>query len=351
MTTGSTLGRPAQDRAAPRSSQRHRADAGRPGALVVSLDFELHWGVRDKRTTTGPYRKNLLGAREAVTRTLDLFADHGVAATWATVGFLFAETREELRSFWPAKRPAYVEPRLDPYSEPVGRDEADDPFHYAPSLIDRIRSGPRQEIATHTFSHYYCLEEGQDRDTFASDIAAAVAIARRRQIPITSVVFPRNQVNPDYADVLLANGINCYRGSQRGLLYRPSRSDGHGRVKRGLRLLDAYVPVSGANLSSWGSVVEASGLCNVPASRFLRPCSGSDGRMEARRLSHIGWAMERAAASRQIFHLWWHPHNFGGDVDANLRFLRAVLVRFARLRDEHGMTSLSMREVAGLARS
>jgi hypothetical protein len=37
------------------------------GALVISLDFELHWGVRDKRSVAS-YRENLLGARRAVRR-------------------------------------------------------------------------------------------------------------------------------------------------------------------------------------------------------------------------------------------------------------------------------------------
>ena len=67
------------------------------GALVISLDFELHWGVRDKRPVDGPYRENLLGAREAIPRMLDLFEEFGVAATWATVGFLFAKNRDGTR--------------------------------------------------------------------------------------------------------------------------------------------------------------------------------------------------------------------------------------------------------------
>ena len=172
----------------------------RPGAIVVSLDFELHWGVRDRRSATGPYAENLRGARQAVPRILELFQEFGVAATWATVGLLFARSREEARAYWPRERPGYADARLDPYREVVGEGEADDPFHYAPSLISLIQTGPRQEIATHTFSHYYCLEPGQGREAFSADIASAVAIARDRGIDITSIVFPRNQVNPDYAE-------------------------------------------------------------------------------------------------------------------------------------------------------
>jgi hypothetical protein len=32
------------------------------GAFVISLDFELFWGVRDKRTISG-YGPNILGVR------------------------------------------------------------------------------------------------------------------------------------------------------------------------------------------------------------------------------------------------------------------------------------------------
>ena len=36
----------------------------RTGALVLSLDFELAWGVRDTLGSDGPYRGHLLGARD-----------------------------------------------------------------------------------------------------------------------------------------------------------------------------------------------------------------------------------------------------------------------------------------------
>jgi hypothetical protein len=79
------------------------------GALVISLDFELHWGVRDKSAPDGPYRENLLGARKAIPRILDLFEEFDVAATWATVGFLFAESRREREEFSPVVRPQYTD--------------------------------------------------------------------------------------------------------------------------------------------------------------------------------------------------------------------------------------------------
>ena len=49
------------------------------GAFVLSLDFELHWGVRDHEPVNGPYRPNLLGARVAIPRLLELFTRYEIA--------------------------------------------------------------------------------------------------------------------------------------------------------------------------------------------------------------------------------------------------------------------------------
>src|SRR5439155_23877914 len=131
---------------------------------------ELDWGVRDSRTFR-KYGDNLLGVRQAVPAILELFERYEIHATWATVGFLFCRTRAELLAAAPSLRPAYEDPKLDPYRamEEIGECEDTDPFHYAASLIALIRRRRFQEIASHTFSHYYCLEPGQDAGCFEED--------------------------------------------------------------------------------------------------------------------------------------------------------------------------------------
>src|SRR5438105_9743959 len=128
----------------------------RRGALVVSLDFELHWGMRDKRSAK-ECAQRLLGSRQVVPRLLDLFLEREIHATWATVGFLFSRTRQDLEEAMPRVRPEYFDRKLSPYDERIGEDEAEDPLHYAASLTDLIRACPHQELATHTLSHFYCL--------------------------------------------------------------------------------------------------------------------------------------------------------------------------------------------------
>lgn len=323
-----------------------------PGALVLSLDFELHWGVRDHAAADGPYRANLLGARAAVERTLDLFADYEIAATWATVGFLFARSRDELNAFNPALRPAYADSRLDPYTEGVGQDEADDPLHFAPSLIERIRQTPRQELATHTFAHYYCGEPGASPATFAADLEAAQRIAARDGNALRSIVFPRNQSGAAYVRLLPEVGIDVYRGNPPGRLWRVEEGEaGRHPLRRIGRLLDTYVPVDGDDTVAWSSVPEAEGLANVRASRFLRPYSPRLAAIEPLRRRRMIQSLERAARHCRIYHLWWHPHNFGVHLDENLDTLRRILDAFAGLREREGMASLTMAEVADRARA
>jgi peptidoglycan/xylan/chitin deacetylase (PgdA/CDA1 family) len=318
------------------------------GALVISLDFELHWGVRDKCGPDGPYRENLLGARKAVPRILDLFEEFEIAATWATVGFLFAESRKEREAFSPSLHPHYAESRLDAYAEITGENEDDDPLHYASSLISQISKRPRQEVATHTFSHYYCQEPGDTREAFAADLSSAVAIAQSHGIQVRSIVFPRNQFRPGYEDVLKDAGIVCYRGNEPHWMYQPRPRSQETLAVRAPRLLDHYVPVSGSKVVKWSEILQSNGLCDVRSSMFLRPYSARRKSLESIRLRRITSGIRAAAEQPGIFHLWWHPHNFGVNTDENLDFLRNALEVFSRCRQSHGMQSLSMLDVASL---
>lgn len=323
-----------------------------PGAFVISLDFELQWGVRDRLQPGDPYLQNLRGARGAVPRMLELFEEFEIAATWATVGFLFAQSRSEIEELAPALRPDYVDSRLSPYEETLGVNEEDDPLHFADSLIERIRGTARQEVGSHTFSHYYVGEQGQDGSTFRADMEAAVEIARRRGIRLQSIVFPRNQHNPDYDSTLLDMGITAYRGNPESYAWAfVDDAQSRSVTRRALRLGESFVPLSGANTVSWSRIVEPSGLANVRASLPLRPYDPRTRSLDFLRRGRIVKSLDRAAKSREVFHLWWHPHNFGVHTQENLCFLRGILEEFDRRRGDGMMVSLSMAEAAEMARS
>ena len=322
------------------------------GALIISLDFELHWGVRDITPPHSSYRQNLLGEWEAVPRMLALFEEFDIAATWATVGFLFARSKPELEAFSPSVKPLYADPLLSPYHEPIGEDEVDDPLHFAPSLIEAIRRTLRQELATHTFSHYFCLEPGQDREAFKADLGSALSIARKNDVQLRSLVFPKHQHNPDYDDLLIDAGIVCYRGNQQAWMYRASnQARQKAKVRRAARLLDTYANLAGPHTVSWDGIQQRNGLCNIPASFFVRPYSPRWRRLEPIRLQRIVRSIRHAAVSKELVHIWWHPHDFGIHIDQNIDFLRKVLEAFCRCRDSHGMCSMSMADAAAVARN
>ncbi|HHX94208.1 MAG TPA: polysaccharide deacetylase family protein [Clostridia bacterium] len=313
---------------------------------MISLDLELAWGVRDIYSIHDPYMVRVIHERRVVPRILELFEKYRIGATWAAVGIIFARSRRELEDFSPSIKPQYNNPRLNPYRERIGGGEGDDPLHFGHSLIKEIQKARRQEIATHTFSHYYCLEEGQNRDTFAADLDSALALAAKNGIQIKSIVFPRNQRNPDYDEVLLDRGIICFRGTERHPMYQAgSRENSRLPHKRIYRLLDSHISLSGSHLTSWGDVVEESGLYNIPASRYLRPVENFSF-FAGLRLKRTVNAMEEAARSKRIFHLWTHPQDFGGAPEENLCHLETILQHFKRLEEEYGMVSLSMREAA-----
>ncbi|UOF88967.1 polysaccharide deacetylase [Fodinisporobacter ferrooxydans] len=316
------------------------------GTFIISLDFELYWGVRDK-CPIERYSGHLQGARLAVPAMLELYKAYDVHVTWATVGFLFCRNKRELLQRLPKRQPAYEEQRLSPYPElhQIGQSELDDPFHYAPSLIQLIRSCPHQHIGTHTFSHYYCLAPGQDVYTFQADVTAAIQVAGEWGIKIGSLVFPRNQINEEYLAACAEMGIACYRGNESTWQYE---ADGYGRnslLKRALRVADSYLNLSGHHCVSLEDIHKSYPF-NIPSSRFLRPYSTRLRVLEPLKLRRIFSGMTFAAKHGLVYHIWWHPHNFGVNLTENINSLHKILKHYKKLQERYGMKSLSMEELS-----
>lgn len=318
----------------------------KPGTLIISLDFELLWGVRD---FAGEKKANsILLTRQVVPRLLELFQKYDIHATWATVGFLFFESRAKLLDALPKQKPGYVQRSLSPYENlatELGDNEQTDPLHYAPSLIRQIIQAPHQELATHTFSHYYCLEEGQTAEDFEHDLKSALQAVKPYKHQIQSIIFPRNQYSDPYLDVCKKNNILAYRGTE-AVWFRQSRNRHAHRqwYRRLMRLADAYINISGANVYPVPSVSDRP--VNLPSSRYLRPYSKRLEILESLRLKRILGSLSHAAQVGEVFHLWWHPEDFSENMDDNLRFLDAILKHYQELQMRYRMQSLSMGEVA-----
>jgi hypothetical protein len=64
------------------------------------------------------------------------------------------------------------------------------------------------------------------------------------------------------------------------------------------------------------------------------------------KIDRIKNEMERAAQHGEIYHLWWHPHNFGHYPKESMDGLEEILNHFAMCKEKYGMQSLSMGEIA-----
>ena len=318
------------------------------GYFVISLDFEIYWGVRDIVEISG-YKDNLLGVRKAIPAMLDLFSKYNITTTFATVGFLFFNDKNELLEGLPYKIPKYTNKNFSPYEghfNKVGENEKEDPFHFAPALIDKIQQSG-QEIGCHTFSHYYCLEEGQTIEDFKADLQAAKRVAAKKGIALKSFVFPRNQYNQQYLNICKEEGITSFRGNERSKLFSAKNHGGSTAYRRPFRLLDAYFNLSGYNCYDTIDM-NLSEPVNIPASRFLRPYSNKLAFLDRLRLKRITKSMTHAAKNKLVYHLWWHPHNFGINIPENIEFLEKILIHYKKLSAQYGFTSTSMAQLAEL---
>ncbi len=314
-----------------------------PGGFVISLDFELHWGVRDHRSVD-QYRANLLGVRQAVPAILELFGRYGIHATWATVGFLFFKTLDDLKTGLPDELPLYRDALLDPYAalSEVGGNEDEDPFHFAPSLIRKILAYDGQEVGTHTFSHFYPLAAGPTLESFRADLRSATLIAGQYGVALKSIVFPRNQISREHLGICSEEGLIAYRSTEAD----PWIERGNSLPDRAMRLADSYLGLSGDGCATPCLDAECA-MVKVSGSRFLRPWNGMLKGFEAIRLRRICASMDAAARNDKTFHLWWHPHNFGVHLDENISVFTRIAEHYVNLKRETGWQSLTMAEVAG----
>ena len=123
----------------------------RVSALVISLDFEMFWGVLDTQTLAG-YGPRVAGEWTAISGMLALFRRHGIRATWATVGMVMCRDHRQWSEIRPAQLPGYQNPVCDNYRASSVAAAHPDLFFGRP-LVESILETPGQEVGSHSYSH------------------------------------------------------------------------------------------------------------------------------------------------------------------------------------------------------
>lgn len=309
--------------------------------LIISLDFELHWGRFDKTDL----EQNLVyykQTRESIPVVLELFQQFGIHATWATVGSLMAENEEEWRAYWPEFKPQYEKTKFSAYTWRENQKKIWKEALFAPDLVKLVIDCPGQELGSHTFSHYYTCENGQQSEEFRADLIAAKKIAWDKfDKNLYSLVFPRNQMDHDALQIAKEEGFKTVRTNPSDWYWE--KPEAESLVKRFFRTGDSLYPLG--KKTSYNLPQRKNGeVLGVPASRLLRPFRKSSF-FNQRRIIRIKEEMDFAARNGEAYHLWWHPHNFGNYPKENLTCLEELLNHFQNLKNEFGMKSISMGEI------
>jgi len=320
------------------------------GLFVISLDFELFWGIRDKFSFE-EYGANVLGVWEVIPRMLKLFEKYDVHASFATVGAMFSENYEELNQFLPEIKPNYSDSKLSPYKGYMEDSKNHDPrYYFGKKLIELIKNDSRHEIGTHTFSHYYGLEPGQTKEEFEADLIAAKKIAEANEIQLKSFVFPRHQINPDYLDLFPKYGIEIYRETEKAWFHSPARGAEEGILKRAVRYLDYFMCLGNHHCQNL-SEIKSGNLYGIRASRWLRPYKKSESIFDFLKIRRIKKQMNHAARKGKIFHFWFHPHDIGINQEVNFKMLEEILKHYHKLSHKYQIKSVNMAEVVELYKS
>jgi peptidoglycan/xylan/chitin deacetylase (PgdA/CDA1 family) len=297
--------------------------------VVVSVDFERRWGVHHRLgLDRDAYRDHLENAQAVVTSLLQLFAARSIRATWAVVGALACNDWDEY--FHRAPRPpAYQNPALA-VSRRYAELDRDGHLHFAPELLRAVHKTAGQELGTHTFSHILMREPGVTADDVKADLEAVTRLWRQRfgAAPV-SLVFPRNQVA--FLSTVRSSGIRIWRGNELGWYYDCNETSKSHPVARARRLLDAINP-----RTRHACVVDGD---MTRASVFLR--TNLPGPAWALHLARIRNELD-ALRPAQVFHIWWHDHNFGANLERRMSRVEQVCDMIAERCARGPLVSASM---------
>lgn len=231
-----------------------------PGIFLLTLDTELAWGTYDIGGLT-KYKKHFSFYRKNVDDLIGALERYKIKATWAFVGQLFLD--------------------------------GDETWH-APDLLEKIKKmSLPQEIANHTFSHIVLGRVSKDIARF--QIKKTMDLAKKENINIKSLVFPRNSIA--YLDVLKELGIKSFRGYKKRKIWQYVFN----------QVFPTTPPVYNIE-----KLINYNGVLEIPESMFLMPYDGARKIIPSfsRRIK-VKKGLKKAIATNGLFHLWFHPFNLG----------------------------------------
>ena len=284
-----------------------------PGIIVISMDLEKRWGVHDLYLDNFEiYKNNIFNIDKVVDKTLQMFDEYQIRATWAAVGALALDSWEDYFNLIP--NPAnYTNKKLiinRSYRQLKGSEN----HFFGSHLLRNILSAVGQDLGSHTFSHLYFQEEGLTKDDFLNDSKMVEYIwkGKLKTQPPSSLVFPRNQVN--YLESISDTSIRIYRSVEKGFYNNDNSTAANNLISRAMRLVDSIYP--------YQKKAEKINVNNTRASLFIR--FNLPVLLWKMQLERINYELDQLGEG-EIFHIWWHPENLGDDLIQSFNRLESII--------------------------
>lgn len=311
----------------------------RCGAFIISLDFELFWGVADIASIE-LWEEKIKKVYEIVPRTLALFKQYGIHATWATVAGIMVDNENELYKYIPKNLPEQTKKIIDKFDFEDKHKCIPAFMLFGKELVEMVRDTEGQEIGTHTFTHYYCDKKDSNPEDFYYELQTACMIMENKGYgECRSVVFPRNQVSQQFVSAM-PKDIKAYRGPIPGYIDKLKKK--HKRIGTIVWYLDHYLPLQDSTF--FGDEIDENEIYNVKLSRLFKAYKKKYSFAEKMKIWRYKREMEHAAKNGKIYHICWHPHNFSTFTDKNFEQLEELLKKYNELREKYGMLSINMAE-------
>jgi peptidoglycan/xylan/chitin deacetylase (PgdA/CDA1 family) len=318
------------------------------GIFLISLDFELHWGSSDKLKLSDSVKRKLLQTREVIPNLLQLFDAYKIHATWATVGMIFNNSlddwKQNLQLYNSIYKNSNVVKKIIDQLELDNSSNYD--FYFAPSLIKDIHDTPYQEIGSHTYSHFCYFDRKSNNDEFKIDLLTAIDIAKKSNLSLESLVFPRNQYSSDSISICKEIGFKNVRTNPNVWYWNLIKGDTI--LKKVFRTLDNFNVFDLSKIHKLSELValENNSIILLPASRIFKPWKKHYYILNNLKVKRIKLEMTKAAKSKSYYHLWWHPENFGNNPSECMAELKEILEHYDFLNKKFGFRSYNMSEVA-----
>ena len=288
------------------------------GTLVISLDFEMRWGLIESIKSFQEYKKNILGVNKAVDGILDIFNKHEIHATWAFVGSILCDDYTDFIDTANGNIPQYNSGVDSPFSISKDIYDIEKEQFFNKDLVNKIDKSLNQELASHTFSHLFLKEKGVSYNNFLLDNNSFNEICRRNKINnIKTIIFPRNQIN--FIEHFNKTNLKIYRGNQSDWYFNVAEKKHKRKLAKLFRFFDLHFSFKDRTVH----IKSSNGIYNLKSSMFLRPYDLNI--LVKMRLKRIKQQMRIAKNNNRIFHLWWHPHNFGTNLNKNLEILNEIM--------------------------